>query len=199
LNSTTETTEIMHLNNSTFVHNNSLESFSSQFPNDSLILNQTNFCPLIPKNFSSNTRRTIKHDPLPFSTIQELVKKEQKDLSLGGRWAPKTCQARYKVAIVIPYRDREDNLKIFLNNIHPFLSKQQLEYGIYIVEPIANVTFNRGLLMNIGFVEALKDDNDWQCFTFHDVDLIPEDDRNFYSCPETPRHMSSAVSTLNYK
>jgi hypothetical protein len=90
-------------------------------------------------------------------------------------------------------------LKIFLNNIHPFLSKQQLEYGIYLIEPMANLTFNRGLLMNIGFVEALKEDNEWQCFTFHDVDLIPEDDRNFYSCPETPRHMSSAVSTLNYK
>jgi hypothetical protein len=200
INKLIETTDLnfTNLNNLTIV-NGSLTSPSSQVSNDSLILNQTNLCPLIPRNFSSNTRRTIKLDTLPLSTIQELVKKEQKDLALGGRWAPKTCQARYKVAIVIPYRDRDDNLKIFLNNIHPFLSKQQLEYGIYLVEPITNVTFNRGLLMNIGFVEALKDDNNWQCFTFHDVDLIPEDDRNFYSCPETPRHMSSAVSTLNYK
>ena len=30
--------------------------------------------------------------------------------------------------------------------------------------------------MNIGFVEALKM-YDFECFVFHDVDLVPEDDR----------------------
>jgi beta-1,4-galactosyltransferase 1 len=30
--------------------------------------------------------------------------------------------------------------------------------------------------MNIGFVEALKM-YDFDCFVFHDVDLVPEDDR----------------------
>ena len=39
----------------------------------------------------------------------------------------------------------------------------------------------------------------WQCFIFHDVDLIPEDDRNIYSCPPEPRHMSVAVNTMNYQ
>jgi hypothetical protein len=34
--------------------------------------------------------------------------------------------------------------------------------------------------MNVGFVEANKLYN-WQCFVFHDVDLLPEDDRNVYS------------------
>lgn len=116
-----------------------------------------------------------------------------------GKWTPSTCKARYKVAIIIPYRNRLDNLKLFLLHMHPFLCKQQLEYGIYLVEPLSNLTFNRGLLMNIGYVEALKDYDKWECFTFHDVDLLPEDERNIYSCPEMPRHMSSAVSTLNYR
>ena len=83
--------------------------------------------------------------------------------------------------------------------MHPFLNKQQLEYGIYIAEPTKNITFNRGILMNIGYNEAVKDNKDWNCFIFHDVDLLPEDERNIYSCPEVPRHMSSAVSTLGYK
>ena len=100
----------------------------------------------------------------------------------------------------MPYRNRETNLKIFLRHMHPFLIKQQLDYGIYLIEPIQNITFNRGLLMNIGFLESLKlTSNKWDCFVFHDVDLIPEDERNIYSCPELPRHMSSAVSTFDYK
>ncbi len=84
--------------------------------------------------------------------------------------------------------------------MHPFLIKQQLDYGIFLIEPVQNITFNRGLLMNIGFLESLKlSQNKWDCFIFHDVDLIPEDERNIYSCPELPRHMSSAVSTFDYK
>nr|CAD7597795.1 unnamed protein product [Timema genevievae] len=58
--------------------------------------------------------------------------------------------------------------------------------------------FNRAMLMNVGFVEALKQYN-YDCFIFHDVDLLPEDDRNLYTCPEQPRHMSVAVDVLKYK
>ncbi|XP_052807910.1 beta-1,4-galactosyltransferase 3-like isoform X2 [Mya arenaria] len=111
---------------------------------------------------------------------------------------PPGCTARTRVAIVIPYRNREIHLKIFLNNIHPFLQRQQLDYGIYIVEMAANITFNRALLMNIGYMEALRE-YDYDCFIFHDVDLIPEDDRNLYTCQHSPRHMSVAIDTFDYR
>ncbi|EDO37163.1 predicted protein [Nematostella vectensis] len=58
--------------------------------------------------------------------------------------------------------------------------------------------FNRGMLMNVGFQEAMKADI-YDCAIFHDIDLIPEDDRNDYSCPSSPRHMSTAVDTMKYK
>jgi len=52
--------------------------------------------------------------------------------------------------------------------------------------------------MNVGFSEAVKAD-DFACVIFHDVDLIPEDARNDYGCPSSPRHMSTAVSRMDYK
>ena len=56
----------------------------------------------------------------------------------GGQWRPLGCISRHRVAIIIPYRDREEHLRIFLNHMHPFLQKQQLDYGIYIVEQVSN-------------------------------------------------------------
>lgn len=41
-------------------------------------------------------------------------------------------------------RDRDLQLRIFLHNMHYFLAKQQLEYGIFIIEQVHNQTFNRG-------------------------------------------------------
>uniref|UniRef100_A0A183BID0 tRNA-uridine aminocarboxypropyltransferase n=1 Tax=Globodera pallida TaxID=36090 RepID=A0A183BID0_GLOPA len=89
----------------------------------------------------------------------------------GGHNWPDKCTARHRVAIIVPYRDRETHLRIFLHNLHFLLTKQQLDYAIFVVEQTNNQTFNRGKLMNVGFVEASLL-YDWQCFIFHDVDLF---------------------------
>ena len=52
--------------------------------------------------------------------------------------------------------------------------------------------------MNIGFVEA-KTVFDADCVVFHDVDLIPEDDRHFYMCGDGPVHHSSHMNKYDYK
>jgi len=52
--------------------------------------------------------------------------------------------------------------------------------------------------MNAGFLEALHDEL-FNCFIFHDVDLVPENDYNLYTCPQMPRHMSVAVNELKYR
>ena len=138
-----------------------------------------------------------------FDEIEEEVKNVTK-IKFGGSYSPKSCTPKQKIAIIIPYknliaytvyilyffikeclifiinryRDRLDNFKIFLTNINRLLIHQNITYGIYTVEPLTNLTFNRGILMNIGYVESLKDSNNtWNCFLFHDVDMIPEDFR----------------------
>jgi hypothetical protein len=49
-----------------------------------------------------------------------------------GHYKPLNCTPVKKVAIIVPYRDRESQLKIFLNNVIPRIYRQQLEFGIYI-------------------------------------------------------------------
>ncbi|KAG0695241.1 Beta-1,4-galactosyltransferase 1 [Chionoecetes opilio] len=124
-------------------------------------------------------------------------------VSPGGTWSPvhdplHPCLPRHKVAVVLPYRDRLHHLIILLSWLHPILRRQQLEYTVYVAEQTGNATFNKGSIMNAGFMEAWQR-SDAGCFVFHDVDLLPEDDRNMYSCPQHPRHLSVGVDTLGYK
>ncbi|GAB6032510.1 CTP synthase 1 [Chamberlinius hualienensis] len=147
--------------------------------------------------------RPLKPSPPYLGLILASIGKLQSYISRGCKMSPREspyekCTSRHKVAIIIPYRDGERHLRLFLNHLHPILQRQQLDYGIYVIEEAGTTKFNRAMLMNIGFVESLKH-HDFGCFIFHDVDLLPENDLNIYSCPEQPRHMSVAVDTMNYK
>ncbi|KAM9310175.1 beta-1,4-galactosyltransferase 3 isoform 2-T2 [Pholidichthys leucotaenia] len=116
----------------------------------------------------------------------------------GGRYRPPDCEARHRTAIIIPHRNREHHLKFLLYYLHPFLQRQQLSYGIYVIHQAGNYTFNRAKLMNVGFREAMREE-DWDCLFFHDVDLIPEDDRNTYMCDANPKHAAIAMDKFGYK
>lgn len=62
-----------------------------------------------------------------------------------------------------------------------------------------NSTFNRAKLLNVGVKEALKDE-EWDCLFLHDVDLIPENDHNLYTCdPWNPKHVSVAMNKFGYR
>ncbi|KAL9702815.1 hypothetical protein quinque_006333 [Culex quinquefasciatus] len=186
------------LPNDNSVGGNVSSSTSLRHRNDSLNLVQTEdgqegSCPPIPPSLDGPYEVDPTYEPLT-SVEQKLAPK----LQPGGQYRPRECRARDRVAIVVPYRDREQHLPVFLKNLHPFLMKQQIEYGVFIVEQATGSQFNRASLMNVGFVEALKQ-KPWDCMVFHDVDLLPMDDRNLYTCPDQPRHMSVAVDTFGFK
>ncbi|XP_052751214.1 beta-1,4-N-acetylgalactosaminyltransferase bre-4-like isoform X2 [Galleria mellonella] len=141
--------------------------------------------------------------PVPVNKTElelERVDTQYPEVACGGKYSPPYCTARHKVAIIVPFRDRKQHLAIFLNHMHPFLMKQEIDYGIFIVEQLGNANFNRAKLFNVGFLESEKQKvGGWQCFIFHDVDLLPLDQRNIYSCPSQPRHMSAAVDKFDFK
>ncbi|CAF2384580.1 unnamed protein product [Rotaria sp. Silwood2] len=100
------------------------------------------------------------------------------------------------IAIIMSYRDREKNLKTLLYNLLPFLQRQKISnYKIFIIEQQALGAFNKGRLYNIAFYHLMKTYKP-TCVIFHDVDLIPENDHNLYSClklTDHPLHMSANV------
>tara|TARA_B100000900_G_scaffold73986_1_gene58946 strand:+ start:3544 stop:4206 length:663 start_codon:yes stop_codon:yes gene_type:complete len=100
-----------------------------------------------------------------------------------------------KLGVIVPYRDREEHLKIFAPYIKKFLRYKQIPNFLIIVEQVDDKSFNRAKLLNIGY-EYAQDTCDY--FVFHDIDLIPEKNTD-YSWVDRPTHLSHYCSQFNYK
>lgn len=189
----------MHLDRLLSTNRTRKTEINDEIDRTTLLNDHENLIPLCPSQPAANSNGPIDID-IEYESLASIEQRFQNRLGLGGYSKPNDCkQKNNRVAIVIPYRDRQTHLSIFLKNIHPFLMRQQADYGIFVIEQYGNGLFNRGALMNIGFLEARKLSH-WDCFIFHDVDLIPLDDRNLYSrCPKQPRHMSVAIDTMQFK
>ena len=107
----------------------------------------------------------------------------------GGSCHPDTSVRLPRVTMVVPFRDREEQLAVFLPYMHNFLQRQGLNYTIVIVNQLSKSKFNRAKLMNIGYDQMMRQCPECSCFIFHDVDLIPYNNENLYACLERPRHM----------
>ncbi|XP_060064496.1 beta-1,4-galactosyltransferase 6-like, partial [Ylistrum balloti] len=121
------------------------------------------------------------------------------NLSLpGGRFRANGCLFEERTAIIIPYRNRMKHLLQFLSNVLPKLLRQKVDFTIFVIEQTESAAFNRGMMRNIGFVEAGKSGK-FGCFIFNDVDTIIEDDRNIYKCSRSMvRHMLSSTDKDGY-
>ena len=79
------------------------------------------------------------------------------------------------IIFIVPYRDRENDKAKFLERF-----RHRDDFEIFFVHQRDVRPFNRGAMKNIGFLaikerypETYRD----ATFVFHDVDLVPEDDR----------------------
>lgn len=149
-------------------------------------------CPIVEINEEIsliNVQKTVSSKQLDF--IKKFV-------SLGGEWMPKDCIPQHHTAILVCYRNRTEQLQIFLYHMHSFLQNQNIHYQIYVIEQTFDAEFNRGKLFNVGYREVSMRSLAG-CFIFHDVDLLPENINNIYGCTSCPRHMSNSINVFNYK
>ncbi|MBY0431813.1 MAG: galactosyltransferase, partial [Rhodospirillales bacterium] len=79
-----------------------------------------------------------------------------------------------RLTIIVPYRDRESQLRNWLPYLRLYFARDKIDRHIevrfLVVEQANDLPFNRGRLLNIGFVLA-EESSDYVCF--HDVDYMP--------------------------
>ena len=100
-----------------------------------------------------------------------------------------------KLGVIVPFRDREEHLEKFIKQVPSYLTNNNIEYELIVVEQSDKKPFNRGKLLNIGFIEARKLNCDY--VVFHDVDMIPVDVD--YSYSDIPLHLATEFELENDK
>jgi hypothetical protein len=80
-----------------------------------------------------------------------------------------------KPAILVPYKDRSDYIKVFLDNVPRYLEDVNgiRDYVIYVAEQTSSDVFNLSLSRNVGASFALAENKGFSYLIFHDVDVIP--------------------------
>lgn len=79
---------------------------------------------------------------------------------------------KVKIALIVPYRNREQQLKEFRTFFKNYL--KGYDYKIFLIEQSEDhLKFNRGILLNIGYKYALEEG--YNTFIYHDIDLLPPD------------------------
>lgn len=100
-----------------------------------------------------------------------------------------TLAQDHKLAVLVPFRDRFNELMEFIPYMTRFLKQQSIEHQIFVLNQIDHFRFNRASLINVGFKYA-KIECDY--LAMHDVDLLPLNSQLKYSYPRTGvYHISS--------
>nr|DBA30935.1 TPA: hypothetical protein GDO54_006857 [Pyxicephalus adspersus] len=131
---------------------------------------------------------------LQFSCTGEVKKHEEKSpkqpcppvartISEDPSWGP------HRLAILVPFRERFEELLSFVPHMHQYLSEKKIRHQIFIINQVDHYRFNRASLINVGFLES---GNETDYIAMHDVDLLPLNPDLDYGFPEKgPFHVAS--------
>jgi len=92
------------------------------------------------------------------------------------------------MCMIVPFRDRFEELLVFAPHMKRFLDRSQVPYEIWVVNQADNYRFNRASLINAGFKES---SSTCDYIAMHDVDLLPVNPKLEYKYPgEAAMHLS---------
>ncbi|OWF41498.1 beta-1,4-galactosyltransferase 7-like [Mizuhopecten yessoensis] len=132
--------------------------------------------------FNNNEDSSLKHANPPDQVIPPAEGEAPSELDKEG-------QPPHKMALIVPYRDRLEELLQFAPYMHKYLKDKHIAHQIYVINQVDNYRFNRASLINVGFLES-RSDCDY--IAMHDVDLLPRNPTLNYGYPEEgPFHVAS--------
>jgi hypothetical protein len=117
----------------------------------------------------TNISNTNISKPKPVIKSQEQLLEQSKDSILY---------------LIIPYRDRQEQLQTFIPYMHKYLHFHKITFKIIVVEQSDTDLFNKGVLYNIAikyikeFESKGQNRNIYVCL--HDVDIMPVKGTNYY-------------------
>jgi len=96
--------------------------------------------------------------------------------------------ANHKLCIIVPFRDRFEELLEFAPYMKKFLDNQAVKNEVWVINQVDKFRFNRASLINVGFHESSPS---CDYIAIHDVDLLPQNPNLLYKYPEKgPHHLS---------
>nr|XP_012642822.1 beta-1,4-galactosyltransferase 7 isoform X3 [Microcebus murinus] len=104
-------------------------------------------------------------------------------------WEEDASWGPHRLAVLVPFRERFEELLVFVPHMHRFLSRKRVPHHIYVLNQVDHFRFNRAALINVGFLES---GNGTDYIAMHDVDLLPLNEALDYGFPEAgPFHVAS--------
>ncbi|XP_005090485.2 beta-1,4-galactosyltransferase 7 [Aplysia californica] len=111
------------------------------------------------------------------------------DVRKGGSEEKPDTGEDHKLCILVPFRDRFEELLEFAPFLGKFLERQKVNHKIVIINQLDKYRFNRASLINAGFLHTR---HDCDYIAMHDVDLLPMNDELSYAFPESgPFHVAA--------
>ncbi|CAH1785198.1 unnamed protein product [Owenia fusiformis] len=138
-----------------------------------------------PCNCPSTSSTHLEDDNAPKQrTITETAQNKSIVVDETEHWGP------HKLGIIVPFRDRFEELTEFVPYMHQYLNRQKIRHKIYVMNQADHFRFNRASLINSGFLISQKESVDY--IAMHDVDLLPINQELRYEYPEKgPYHIAS--------
>lgn len=119
----------------------------------------------------------------------DIVRAEGKNGKFGAFSDTLYKSTKKKLAVLVPFRDRFEELLTFAPHMTSFLNNQNIPHQIFVLNQVDRYRFNRASLINVGFLYTKAQ---YDYIAMHDVDLLPINEQLMYEYPEHgPFHVAS--------
>ncbi|EPY74986.1 beta-1,4-galactosyltransferase 7 [Camelus ferus] len=105
------------------------------------------------------------------------------------QWEEDESWGPHSLAVLVPFRERFEELLVLVPHVHRFLSRKKSQHHIYVLNQADHFSFSPAALINAGFLES---GSSTDYIAMNHVFLLPLSEELDYGFPEAgPFHVAS--------